>query len=116
MIGFETDKPTGYGRLLERDGELIAIREEKDATPEERRVTFCNSVFWRSMAPRRWICSARSPTTTSKGSITSPTSSRYCVLRAKGRRPWRLRQTPCRLQQPCRIGGARSNLATQKAA
>jgi bifunctional UDP-N-acetylglucosamine pyrophosphorylase/glucosamine-1-phosphate N-acetyltransferase len=43
VIGFETDKPTGYGRLLERHGELVAIREEKDATPEERSVTFCNS-------------------------------------------------------------------------
>lgn len=43
VIGFETDKPTGYGRLLTRDGELVAIREEKDATPEERKVTFCNS-------------------------------------------------------------------------
>ena len=43
VIGFETDKPTGYGRLLERDGELVAIREEKDATPDERKVTFCNS-------------------------------------------------------------------------
>lgn len=43
VIGFETDRPTGYGRLLERDGELVAIREEKDATPEERKVTFCNS-------------------------------------------------------------------------
>jgi len=43
VIGFETTKPTGYGRLLERNGELIAIREEKDATPEERKVTFCNS-------------------------------------------------------------------------
>lgn len=43
VIGFETEKPTGYGRLLERGGELIAIREEKDATPDERTVTFCNS-------------------------------------------------------------------------
>jgi len=43
VIGFETDKPTGYGRLLTADGELVAIREEKDATPDERKVTFCNS-------------------------------------------------------------------------
>jgi len=43
VIGFETDKPTGYGRLLTENGELIAIREEKDATAEERTVTFCNS-------------------------------------------------------------------------
>jgi bifunctional UDP-N-acetylglucosamine pyrophosphorylase/glucosamine-1-phosphate N-acetyltransferase len=43
VIGFRTPRPTGYGRLLEKDGELAAIREEKDATPEERKVEFCNS-------------------------------------------------------------------------
>ncbi|MEB2843429.1 bifunctional UDP-N-acetylglucosamine diphosphorylase/glucosamine-1-phosphate N-acetyltransferase GlmU [Rhizobiales bacterium RZME27] len=43
VIGFHTDKPTGYGRLLVENGELIAIREEKDATDEERKVTWCNS-------------------------------------------------------------------------
>lgn len=43
VIGFHTDKPTGYGRLLVENGELIAIREEKDASDEERKVTWCNS-------------------------------------------------------------------------
>lgn len=43
VIGFHTDRPTGYGRLLVKDGELIAIREEKDATDAERTVTWCNS-------------------------------------------------------------------------
>jgi bifunctional UDP-N-acetylglucosamine pyrophosphorylase/glucosamine-1-phosphate N-acetyltransferase len=43
VIGFRTDNPTGYGRLLVEDGELIAIREEKDATEEERKITWCNS-------------------------------------------------------------------------
>lgn len=43
VIGFRTPRPTGYGRLLEKDGGLVAIREEKDATPEERRIGFCNS-------------------------------------------------------------------------
>ncbi len=43
VIGFHTDKPTGYGRLLVKDGELIAIREEKDASDAERTVTWCNS-------------------------------------------------------------------------
>ncbi|WP_377298687.1 bifunctional UDP-N-acetylglucosamine diphosphorylase/glucosamine-1-phosphate N-acetyltransferase GlmU [Rhizobium sp. SGZ-381] len=43
VIGFHTQKPFGYGRLLVKDGELVAIREEKDATDEERRVTWCNS-------------------------------------------------------------------------
>ncbi|PZM11318.1 bifunctional UDP-N-acetylglucosamine diphosphorylase/glucosamine-1-phosphate N-acetyltransferase GlmU [Rhizobium tubonense] len=43
VIGFHTDRPTGYGRLLVKDDELIAIREEKDATDAERTVTWCNS-------------------------------------------------------------------------
>ncbi|CAN7613039.1 bifunctional UDP-N-acetylglucosamine diphosphorylase/glucosamine-1-phosphate N-acetyltransferase GlmU [Rhizobium sp. LjRoot30] len=43
VIGFHTDRPTGYGRLLVENGELVAIREEKDATDAERAVTWCNS-------------------------------------------------------------------------
>ncbi|HCD85522.1 MAG TPA: bifunctional UDP-N-acetylglucosamine diphosphorylase/glucosamine-1-phosphate N-acetyltransferase GlmU, partial [Agrobacterium sp.] len=43
VIGFHTERPTGYGRLLVENGELVAIREEKDATDEERKVTWCNS-------------------------------------------------------------------------
>jgi len=43
VIGFHTANPTGYGRLLVKDGELLAIREEKDATDAERAVTWCNS-------------------------------------------------------------------------
>ncbi|MGS1096062.1 bifunctional UDP-N-acetylglucosamine diphosphorylase/glucosamine-1-phosphate N-acetyltransferase GlmU [Aquamicrobium terrae] len=43
VLGFRTDNPAGYGRLIERDGRLVAIREDKDASEEERRITFCNS-------------------------------------------------------------------------
>lgn len=43
VIGFHTKNPTGYGRLLVENGELVAIREEKDATDDERAVTWCNS-------------------------------------------------------------------------
>ncbi|QLF70441.1 bifunctional UDP-N-acetylglucosamine diphosphorylase/glucosamine-1-phosphate N-acetyltransferase GlmU [Peteryoungia desertarenae] len=43
VIGFQTARPTGYGRLLVENGELVAIREEKDATDLERAVTWCNS-------------------------------------------------------------------------
>lgn len=43
VIGFETPNPTGYGRLLVQDGELLAIREERDASDAERQVTRCNS-------------------------------------------------------------------------
>jgi bifunctional UDP-N-acetylglucosamine pyrophosphorylase/glucosamine-1-phosphate N-acetyltransferase len=43
VLGFEASDPFGYGRLL-RDaaGRVIAIREEKDASDDERVVTLCN--------------------------------------------------------------------------
>jgi bifunctional UDP-N-acetylglucosamine pyrophosphorylase/glucosamine-1-phosphate N-acetyltransferase len=44
VIGFERTNPAGYGRLLLDDrGRLAAIREERDASPEERALTLCNS-------------------------------------------------------------------------
>ncbi|MBS7539920.1 bifunctional UDP-N-acetylglucosamine diphosphorylase/glucosamine-1-phosphate N-acetyltransferase GlmU [Ancylobacter lacus] len=43
VLGFRPAYPTGYGRLLTRDGDLVAIREEKDASPEERQVGLCNA-------------------------------------------------------------------------
>jgi len=44
VIGFEADEPGGYGRLLTgEEGELIAIREAKDASPDELKTTLCNS-------------------------------------------------------------------------
>ncbi|RUW58248.1 bifunctional UDP-N-acetylglucosamine diphosphorylase/glucosamine-1-phosphate N-acetyltransferase GlmU [Mesorhizobium sp. M7A.F.Ca.US.008.03.1.1] len=43
VIGFRPPSPTGYGRLIEKDGKLVAIREEKDCSEEERKITFCNA-------------------------------------------------------------------------
>ena len=43
VLGFEADDPTGYGRLIVRDGQLAAIREQRDASEEERRITLCNA-------------------------------------------------------------------------
>ncbi len=43
VLGFEAADPTGYGRLLVDDGELVAIREHKDASGAERAVTLCNA-------------------------------------------------------------------------
>jgi bifunctional UDP-N-acetylglucosamine pyrophosphorylase / glucosamine-1-phosphate N-acetyltransferase len=42
-LGFEAGDPTGYGRLIERNGGLIAIREHKDASAEERASRLCNA-------------------------------------------------------------------------
>jgi bifunctional UDP-N-acetylglucosamine pyrophosphorylase/glucosamine-1-phosphate N-acetyltransferase len=40
--GMVPPNPTGYGRLVMEDGRLAAIREERDASPEERAIRFCN--------------------------------------------------------------------------
>jgi bifunctional UDP-N-acetylglucosamine pyrophosphorylase / glucosamine-1-phosphate N-acetyltransferase len=42
-LGFAPADPTGYGRLIERDGRLAAIREHKDATEAERAQRLCNA-------------------------------------------------------------------------
>ena len=42
VMGFETENPSGYGRLIEKDGKLQAIVEEKDATIEQKKIKFCN--------------------------------------------------------------------------
>jgi bifunctional UDP-N-acetylglucosamine pyrophosphorylase/glucosamine-1-phosphate N-acetyltransferase len=43
VVGFRPADPTGYGRLLTEGGRLVAIREHKDATEDERRVGLVNS-------------------------------------------------------------------------
>ncbi|UOM34598.1 bifunctional UDP-N-acetylglucosamine diphosphorylase/glucosamine-1-phosphate N-acetyltransferase GlmU [Acuticoccus sp. I52.16.1] len=44
VLAFRTAAPTGYGRLLlDENGHVRAIREERDASEEERAVTLCNS-------------------------------------------------------------------------
>jgi bifunctional UDP-N-acetylglucosamine pyrophosphorylase / glucosamine-1-phosphate N-acetyltransferase len=43
VLGFRAADPTGYGRLLLEGDRLVAIREQADASAEERRVTLCNA-------------------------------------------------------------------------
>lgn len=44
VLGFEAADPTGYGRLVRGgQGDVLAITEHLDATPEQRRITLCNS-------------------------------------------------------------------------
>jgi bifunctional UDP-N-acetylglucosamine pyrophosphorylase / glucosamine-1-phosphate N-acetyltransferase len=42
-LGFEARDPTGYGRLVEQGGRLVAIREQKDASQAERAIRLCNA-------------------------------------------------------------------------
>ena len=43
VLGFHAANPGRYGRLLTQGNDLLAIREFKDATDEERLITLCNS-------------------------------------------------------------------------
>src|SRR5271166_5112117 len=42
-LGFAAADPTGYGRLIEREGRLVAIREHKDAAAGEKDDRLCNA-------------------------------------------------------------------------
>ncbi len=44
VLGFDTDNPTNYGRLVcDADGTLLRIVEEKAASEAEKKITLCNS-------------------------------------------------------------------------
>jgi bifunctional UDP-N-acetylglucosamine pyrophosphorylase / glucosamine-1-phosphate N-acetyltransferase len=43
VLGFRAADPTGYGRLVVEGGRLVAIREQADASTEERKITMCNA-------------------------------------------------------------------------
>jgi bifunctional UDP-N-acetylglucosamine pyrophosphorylase/glucosamine-1-phosphate N-acetyltransferase len=42
VLGFTPKDPSGYGRLVMQGAELVAVREEKDASAQERAIGFCN--------------------------------------------------------------------------
>jgi bifunctional UDP-N-acetylglucosamine pyrophosphorylase / glucosamine-1-phosphate N-acetyltransferase len=42
VLGFRPHDPSGYGRLVLEGGELVAIREELDASAAERAIGLCN--------------------------------------------------------------------------
>lgn len=55
VLGFEAANPHGYGRLLRNtDGSIAAIREQLDASPEEQKVTLCNSGIIAISADALW--------------------------------------------------------------
>jgi bifunctional UDP-N-acetylglucosamine pyrophosphorylase / glucosamine-1-phosphate N-acetyltransferase len=42
VLGFRASDSSGYGRLIVENGELVAIREEADASASERKAALCN--------------------------------------------------------------------------
>lgn len=45
--------PTGYGRIVRANGQVVRIVEQKDATPEELSLTECNTGIL--CVPNRWL-------------------------------------------------------------
>jgi bifunctional UDP-N-acetylglucosamine pyrophosphorylase/glucosamine-1-phosphate N-acetyltransferase len=43
VLGFRPENPSGYGRLVMHGHDLVAVREDKDASPEERTIGLCNA-------------------------------------------------------------------------
>ncbi len=55
VLGFTAADPQGYGRLLcDQHGHLQAIREELDASQQEREVDLCNSGIMAVVADELW--------------------------------------------------------------
>jgi bifunctional UDP-N-acetylglucosamine pyrophosphorylase/glucosamine-1-phosphate N-acetyltransferase len=42
VLGFRPHDPSGYGRLIVQGGDLVAIREDADASASERAIDLCN--------------------------------------------------------------------------
>ncbi|WP_040976081.1 bifunctional UDP-N-acetylglucosamine diphosphorylase/glucosamine-1-phosphate N-acetyltransferase GlmU [Necropsobacter massiliensis] len=43
LLTVNLDEPTGYGRVIRRDGSVVAIAEQKDASPEQLKITEVNT-------------------------------------------------------------------------
>ncbi|MBL8906526.1 MAG: bifunctional UDP-N-acetylglucosamine diphosphorylase/glucosamine-1-phosphate N-acetyltransferase GlmU, partial [Rhizobiales bacterium] len=85
VLGFEAANPKGYGRLLRgADGSVKAIREELDASPEERLITLCNSGILAVDAGLLWRLLAAVRPNNAKGEIYLTDIAELCV--AEGRR------------------------------
>ncbi|WP_373503021.1 bifunctional UDP-N-acetylglucosamine diphosphorylase/glucosamine-1-phosphate N-acetyltransferase GlmU [Aestuariivirga sp.] len=68
VLGFEAANPHGYGRLLRNfAGNVIAIREELDASVEEKSITLCNSGIIAIDSDLLWALLPRIGNTNAKG-------------------------------------------------
>jgi bifunctional UDP-N-acetylglucosamine pyrophosphorylase/glucosamine-1-phosphate N-acetyltransferase len=42
LLGFRPADPAGYGRLLMENGELVGVKEDRDADAEQKNIALCN--------------------------------------------------------------------------
>ena len=68
VLGFESDDPRGYGRLIQDgQGHVIRIREELDASSAERTIRLCNSGIIAINAGLLWSLLPKLNNTNAKG-------------------------------------------------
>jgi bifunctional UDP-N-acetylglucosamine pyrophosphorylase/glucosamine-1-phosphate N-acetyltransferase len=68
VLGFEAENPHGYGRLIrDAGGDVAAIREELDASSEERKINLCNSGIIAVSSERLWPLLAKVGNGNAKG-------------------------------------------------
>ena len=68
VLGFEAKDPGAYGRLIiNRDGDLHAIVEAKEATPDQLAVSFCNSGVMAAKSSKMFALLARVTNENAKG-------------------------------------------------
>jgi bifunctional UDP-N-acetylglucosamine pyrophosphorylase / glucosamine-1-phosphate N-acetyltransferase len=80
VLSFEWPEPLPYGRLVRgADGDLVAIVEEADATPEQRRIGELNSSIYVFTSEWLWKGIARVDTANAKGELQLTSSIRHIV-------------------------------------
>ncbi|MBI4505024.1 MAG: bifunctional UDP-N-acetylglucosamine diphosphorylase/glucosamine-1-phosphate N-acetyltransferase GlmU [Chloroflexi bacterium] len=56
LLSAVVDDPTGYGRVLRRDGTVVGVLEEREASPEQRALREINSGVYCFAADWLWPC------------------------------------------------------------
>jgi bifunctional UDP-N-acetylglucosamine pyrophosphorylase/glucosamine-1-phosphate N-acetyltransferase len=59
VLAFRPEDPTGYGRVVTDGDRIVRMVEHKDANPEERAVTLCNSGLLAARSADLWRLLAR---------------------------------------------------------
>jgi bifunctional UDP-N-acetylglucosamine pyrophosphorylase/glucosamine-1-phosphate N-acetyltransferase len=83
ILGFRPTDPGGYGRLIVKDGNLVAIREDKDATAAEKKIPLC---CW--SGSRTTMRNGNSISRTSSRSRARKSSTSSCARRPRRRKSW----------------------------
>jgi bifunctional UDP-N-acetylglucosamine pyrophosphorylase / glucosamine-1-phosphate N-acetyltransferase len=84
VLGFRARDPSGYGRILLEGEQIVAIREELDASPQERTIDLCNAGLMAFAGPSALAILDRIGSDNRKGEFYL--SDAVAIVRAMGKR------------------------------